>query len=244
MIPRNIDDKALAWKMSLFLLFSAFLSAAVNALKGTSLGEMFGNPLFQVLFAAALLSLLYWLLRNFNVPFRQSIAAVVVMAAVLLVIDVSGVQAYVVMSNSMKQGDDKGMLYHFWERLNYSRQDFDSFPIPGGFQAGDMLLVIRTENLRVGDVAADISSEIPVTHRIFSLNESTVMTVGDASPPFDWRYIQARDIRPRKGIYGNALFMIPKGGILKVLYYCHLDPECSLAGCFWNGECGNIRRYE
>jgi len=243
MFPRNIDDKVLAWKISLFLLISAFLAVAIDAFRETGKEIIFNNPFFLLVVAAAFLSLLYWLMRNFNISRNRSLAAVAAVAAVLLAISMSGLQAYVVMSNSMQQKDDKTMLHHFWERLNYSEQEFSKFPVSGGFQAGDLLIAIRTDDLRVGDVAADVSGKIPVTHRIFFLNESTVMTVGDASPPFDWRSIQTRDIRQRDAIYGSVLFMIPKAGILKVLYYCRLDPGCSMADCFNEGRCGQIGLY-
>jgi len=244
MIPKNIDDKALAWKVSLFLFLSSVLSAAVNASRGIALGEMFGNPLFRALVAATFLSLLFWLMRNFNVSRNRSLAAVAVIAAVMLVIGASGIRAYVVMSNSMRQGNDTSRLYFFWGKLGYSKENFSSFPSSGGFQAGDLLIAARTDNLKIGDVAVDVRSDIPLTHRIFFLNETAVITTGDSYPPIDARNIQQREIRPRGGIYGKVLFVVPKGGILKVMGYCLKDPSCSPPECLDKGNCGDTRAYE
>ncbi|MFH0829835.1 MAG: hypothetical protein V1887_01585 [Candidatus Aenigmatarchaeota archaeon] len=241
---KKIDDRSLAWKISLFLIASVLLAMVADFFAGSGETSMLSGPVFLALVAATFLSLVYWLLRNFDISREASITVVCVLLVVISLASVLGLKAYVVMSNSMRQDNSTAKLFSFWERIGYSEEEFGSFPASGGFQAGDMLIVTRTDDLKIGDVAVDIRGKIPVTHRIFFLNGTTVMTSGDAYPPFAPSSVQKRDIRPREGIYGKVWFVMPKGGILKVLEYCFNDPKCGPVECFTDGDCGDTRLYE
>lgn len=167
-------------------------------------------------------------------------ACIAVLSVIMLVADTFGLNAYVVMSNSMRHKGYDTALYSFWESLGYPRDQFNGFPVSGGFQAGDLILAIKTEDLKVGDVAIDTRRDVPVTHRIFSINGATIMTSGDGLPPQNASRIPSSEIRQRKTIYGKVVLVVPKGGILKALDNCLRSSGCDMIQCFVSGECGDL----
>jgi len=234
---RKIDDRAAAWEASLYLVAAAALILAVNLLRGFRPDDIFRNPIFVAVASAAFVFLLYWLLRH-KASRNLSAVAVGAISMLLVISEVSGIMFLVVISNSMKHYENNYALYGFWESLGYSKENFSTFPASGGFQAGDMLVVAKTSDLKVGDVVVDVSDEVPITHRAFFVNSTVVKTAGDANPPQDASRIG--NMRQRKDIYGRVWFVIPKGGILKALYNCYTSSGCDLSKCFNEGNCGSI----
>ncbi|MFH0869196.1 MAG: hypothetical protein V1839_03140 [archaeon] len=234
----GFDDKKASWEISLFLIAAAAIIIAVGAFTRTASESVFKNPALQIVFAALFVSILYWLIRHFKVSRKKSLLIAAIIIITILFVSISGIRFFVVMSNSMKQSGAKSSLYGFWETLGYSAENFGDFPFSGGFQAGDLIIVKRTSDLKVGDVAVDTSRSTPVIHRIFFINDTLVMTAGDGLPPKNATRILNSERRPREHIYGKIEFIIPKGGIIKALYNCYLDGKCSYTNCFKGGRCG------
>jgi len=104
--------------------------------------------------------------------------------------------------------------YQFLEnKLGYTKEEIDSWPLKNGFLRGDVLVVIgaKKDDLKVGDVVVyDIKDQpTPIVHRIIKFEDSQIVTKGDHNPNLDpWR--------PTK-IHGKAVFVIPYLGWPKLL---------------------------
>ena len=109
--------------------------------------------------------------------------------------------------------DDYWKLCGGWyESNNISKEEFQSFTFKNGLEVGDMVVVMNTENVRVGDIiifSSDIR-KVPIIHRVYSTDGSNYMTKGDnnASP----------DFLSQKVVHGKALFKIPLLGWVKILF--------------------------
>lgn len=139
-----------------------------------------------------------------------------------------------VISNSMRHGDDywreyfedgavrRQLLLKVDQNLADVVETFDTlkFPLQGGFERGDMLVIQGVGSpaqLRVGDVVvAEVGGELPLTHRVFHMWEEdgeTLMTLkGDNNDS-----IQAREKSVRfEQIKGRVVFVIPELGWLSI----------------------------
>ena len=235
----SFDDKKASWEISLFFIAAAVLVIIIGKLGGTTFGNIFKNPVLQVILILLFVSIVYWLVRYSKVSRKKSLVVLAAIIIIILFVGISGMKFYVVASNSMKQSFTKNSLHAFWEKLGYSTEDFSKFTAPNGFQAGDLLIVKKTDDLKVGDIAVDTSRSIPLTHRIFFLNDTLAKTAGDADPPKNMTKILKSEMRPREHIYGKVWFVIPKGGIIRALYSCYLSDNCNYGKCFSEGKCGN-----
>lgn len=130
----------------------------------------------------------------------------------------------VVVSGSMMH--DKNLEvkhYDFLEKtFGYNRSFINSWPLKNGFGIGDVLVVIKTENLKVGDVVVfkNNCQNIPIAHRIIAINpDFTFQTKGDnnygqnISPCYNERNIS------RNEIYGKVVLVIPKIGLLRYFIF-------------------------
>ncbi len=233
---KKLDDKKTSWELSIFFIVCAVLIAVANHLRGLGLDQTLDNPVFNLVLAALFLSLTYWLLRRYNLPKKKSAIIIGLLVAAMFLTSLTGIRFFVVMSNSMRHSPYRESYYTFWGERGYPKEAFDAFPISQGFQAGDMIVVRKTGDLKVGDVGVDLRPSVPVTHRIVFVNETIVMTMGDAAP---LKKIPRREIRRREDVYGTVWFVIPKAGALKTLLSCHLDAKCSdYWACFNEGKCG------
>ncbi len=98
------------------------------------------------------------------------------------------------------------------ENYNFTRNQIDSWPINGGFNKGDVLVVkgVKENELKIGDVIVyNIKGQkIPIVHRIIKI-DGGIFTKGDHNPAADgWT--------PTK-IHGKTVFVIPYLGWPKLL---------------------------
>ena len=99
------------------------------------------------------------------------------------------------------------------EKLGYTKDIVDSWPIKDGFLRGDVLVVdgVERDKLKIGDVIVyDISGQsTPIVHRIVKFEGDQIITKGDHNPSFDpWRLTK---------IHGKAVLVIPFLGWPKLL---------------------------
>ncbi|HDI13064.1 MAG: hypothetical protein DRN83_01365 [Hadesarchaea archaeon] len=121
-----------------------------------------------------------------------------------------------VISNSMKHEGDSWQEY-------FIEQGYDpsTFPIQGGFERGDLLIIQRVSSLSeisVGDVLILDRGPgvIPLTHRVVAIWEENgtarITTKGDAN---DGILLEERSIKPEQ-ILGKVVFVIPKIGYISL----------------------------
>lgn len=117
-----------------------------------------------------------------------------------------------VISDSMKHTDESWKLY-FTER----GYDVSNFPLQGGFERGDMLIIegaSSVADVAIGDIIIFDTglSEIPVVHRVVEIweenGEGRFATKGDGN----WVQLQfEKSIKPEQ-IRGKVAFVIPEIG--------------------------------
>jgi len=123
-----------------------------------------------------------------------------------------------VTSDSMKHDGDLTWREYYTAREENSYR----FPIQGGFEKGDLLIVQGVNSvseIAIGDVLIiDRPYDIPLTHRVVEMQEENGMIVlrtkGDANAGFvsgDY------PIKPSQ-ILGKVVFMIPKLGIIPLWF--------------------------
>ena len=120
-----------------------------------------------------------------------------------------------VASNSMKH-DGEGWREIF-ETNGY---DTSNFPLQGGFERGDMLIIQGVSSIAeisIGDVILfDTYQPMPLVHRIVAIagenGEAMVMTKGDANISPDTSPVKPEQIR------GKVIFVIPELGHLSLWF--------------------------
>jgi signal peptidase I len=120
-----------------------------------------------------------------------------------------------VASNSMKHYNESWRDYY--EAENYNPSDF---PIQGGFERGDLLIIRGVNSLgdvSVGDIIVyDVGSgQRPIVHRVAEIVDSGgqvyFITMGDANyPNLDQWQVEPDDV------LGEVVFVIPKLGYLSL----------------------------
>lgn len=121
-----------------------------------------------------------------------------------------------VVSNSMKH-DDEGWREIF-ETGGY---DTSKFPLQGGFERGDMLViqgVSSVTEISIGDVILfDTDQPMPLVHRVVAIEgengEAMATTKGDANISPDTPPVKLEQIR------GKVIFVIPKLGHLSLWFH-------------------------
>lgn len=130
----------------------------------------------------------------------------------------------VVVSGSMMHLEDiESKHFKFLEeKFGYNRSYIDSWPLRNGFGIGDILVVIKTEDLKVGDVIVfrNYCQNIPIAHRIIKINEDgTLQTKGDNNHFQNvWVCYDERRIK-REDVYGKVVLVIPKVGLVRYFVY-------------------------
>ena len=129
-----------------------------------------------------------------------------------------------VYSHSMTHANAEKNHYQWLEKnFNYSREFVCSWPFPNGIEVGDMPVVAKSDEYKIGDVVVYLipQSRYPIIHRIVAKNEDgTFLTKGDNNPSLDVD-CNALGCKPRRvsveQIEGRVIFIIPKLGYFKVL---------------------------
>lgn len=110
-----------------------------------------------------------------------------------------------VVSDSMKHRDNMWMRW-------FRDYDVSKFPIRGGFERGDLLLIrgVNPESLKVGDVIVYEKGGTLIAHRILAVEnrdgEIHFRTKGDGNPAPDIGSIPASSVR------GKVVLVVPNLG--------------------------------
>jgi len=103
------------------------------------------------------------------------------------------------------------------EKFNYSREFIDRFPFKNGFLPGDVVIIKKEKNYKVGDIIVfNVENSIaPIIHRVIYINEDgTYQTKGDNNMvQLNYEYSIKNE-----NIVGKAIFIIPKLGYLKLIF--------------------------
>ncbi len=123
-----------------------------------------------------------------------------------------------VMSGSMVHDETAQYNYYQWmQSRNFTLDGLSEFPIPDGFNKGDVLVVVKAkpEELKVGDVIVFhvAGQAYPIIHRIIGIENGRYLTKGDHNPGPDskWPPVSYEQIE------GRAVFKVPAIGFIKVL---------------------------
>lgn len=123
-----------------------------------------------------------------------------------------------VMSGSMVHDETTQYNYYqFMQARNFTLDGLSKFPIPDGFNKGDVLLVVKAkpEELKIGDVIVFRvpGQTYPIIHRIIGMENGRYLTKGDHNPAPDskWPPVFYDQIE------GRAVFRVPAIGFIKVL---------------------------
>lgn len=119
-----------------------------------------------------------------------------------------------------------------YERIDITKEDFQSFILNGGFSKGDILFMIKAnpEKLKVGDIILFSSGnrKTPIIHRIIKIQEKDgekiFTTMGDnnnqiLTPNNNAGGVDEREIKEEQ-LVGKAIFRIaPKLGWAKLIFF-------------------------
>ncbi len=166
----------------------------------------------------------------------------------ILVLGYLGFDFISVVSNSMKH-ENETLFVQFWEKRGCNLTCVRGFPLPGGFQGGDMLIQQRTSDYEVGDILSyktgcfcmgeDIEtckcSDI-IIHRLVDVNETRAVFMGDNIEKLTKNDISEETIE-KKFVIGKIIFKIPKLGLVRALLNCW-STGCNSVDCIINGNCG------
>ncbi|MDI3474155.1 MAG: signal peptidase [Candidatus Woesearchaeota archaeon] len=105
----------------------------------------------------------------------------------------------------------------WYEEQGITKEEFQEFPFPNGFNVGDILFVrgVPFEEYKVGDVAVFWTSlEYPIIHRVVAVNEEnrTITTKGDQNRD----QLNEETEISEEDLVGKAFFRIPYLGYVKV----------------------------
>lgn len=124
-----------------------------------------------------------------------------------------------VVSSSMEHNQN---FENWWENnqnwysdMNIKKEDFEKFRLINGFNKGDIVALISSKNVKVGDIIVFKGSlPYPIIHRVVKINEDgTFQTKGDNninSRPDEMKI-------PKNEIYGKAYIRVPWFGWIKIL---------------------------
>ena len=103
---------------------------------------------------------------------------------------------------------------NFYGQYNISKGEFKNFKFRNGFNKGDIMILFRAKNIKVGDVIVFKGNvKDPIIHRVIKL-ENGIQTKGDAN---DMSRSDETDIN-KENIYGRAVFKVPYLGWIKLAF--------------------------
>lgn len=127
----------------------------------------------------------------------------------------------VVESGSMEHsGDPFGLWWaqkgQFYLDRGISEEQFKEYPFPNGFDKGDIIISMSSDNYQKGDVIIFQSNQpTPIIHRLIYQNDDlTFATKGDHNAV----QLEQEKRIPKEAIISKAVFRIPKLGWLKLFF--------------------------
>ena len=112
----------------------------------------------------------------------------------------------------------------WYETRGISKDQFKGFPFPKGFSKGDVIILWRPTNIKVGDILIFQGSKPqPIIHRVVKIDDGFYQTKGDhnsnsiTGPDGETRISQDR-------IYGKGIIRLPYLGWVKILFVDAVRP--------------------
>ena len=102
-----------------------------------------------------------------------------------------------------------GQNNKWYENNNIKKEDFMDFPFKNGINQGDIMVLKKGNNLKIGDIIVfSGNGQNPIIHRIVSLNPG-LKTKGDNNNIAD---------RTTGDVIGEAIFRVPYLGWIKIFF--------------------------
>lgn len=100
-----------------------------------------------------------------------------------------------------------------YAKHNITKEQFKEFSFKNGFNVGDIMLLVGSENFQVGDILVyNGNYKDPIIHRVVKIENNKYITKGDHNIPTD-------PIQPsQENVVGKAVFRIPYLGWIKVIF--------------------------
>lgn len=104
----------------------------------------------------------------------------------------------------------------WYEDNNIKKEDFLGFDFRNGFNKGDIMVLFRAKNLKIGDVIVynNKMQNTPIIHRIVKKEDNVISTKGDNVENIQ---VFEKNIE-KEQIYGRAVLRIPYLGWVKILF--------------------------
>lgn len=131
----------------------------------------------------------------------------------------SSMPLVIVESCSMYHPTDlEGVLNNpVYSKFNISYEDTNSWNFKRGLSKGDIILVVRPKNIKIGDVIIfNGGTAHPIIHRVISLNP--LATKGDNEKTNPDQLSFEKSIKENQ-LVGKALFRIPFLGWIKLIFF-------------------------
>jgi len=114
--------------------------------------------------------------------------------------------------------NEKGLWYDSY--TNITKEQAEDWPIRGGFEKGDIIVLIRTTNLDVGDIIVfEAKQKHPVIHRIIKISQdSSGRTVYSTKGDNNEGQLSIEKQISEEQLIGKAFLVIPKLGWVKLIF--------------------------
>lgn len=120
-------------------------------------------------------------------------------------------------------GFEKILDNEIYSNNSISIEDADNWPFKNGINRGDILLITKANNLKIGDVIMfDGGYSHPILHRVIKVGEA-YSTKGDNYKTNSRQLLSEKDISQDK-IIGKVVFRIPFMGWQKLVFTAFRSP--------------------
>jgi signal peptidase I len=101
----------------------------------------------------------------------------------------------------------------FYLSYNITKEDFLKFPMNNGLSRGDLLIVVKDDSPKPGDIVIyNRFASFTIVHRIIEVQDSNYIIKGDNNPVADSPV-------PKEYLVGKAVFAIPMLGYPRLALY-------------------------
>jgi hypothetical protein len=106
---------------------------------------------------------------------------------------------------------------HVYSQFNISYQEAESWNFKKGLSKGDIIIVVKPKNIKIGDVIIfNGGTNHPIIHRVISLDP--LATKGDNEKTNPEQLSLEKNIKENQ-LIGKALFRIPYLGWIKLVFF-------------------------
>ena len=108
--------------------------------------------------------------------------------------------------------------------------DTEDWDFQNGLNKGDVIFIVRTKNIEVGDVIIfEGGATYPIIHRVVDAEEPYA-TKGDNYKTNSYQLSTEKSITEEQ-VYGKAIFKIPAIGWIKLIFFDWKNPISSRGFC-------------